>query len=794
MTTADRLERLPRTLAPDAERVSPTTLRSRREFSLGSLLTWLRLDEAFRGCGILSEGRRRLRSMSRRRAVPTTIGLSRLTRGPSLGDGPSRLRALDDRKLVWHCPEDPVVEQVIVPALQQATEFDCMVGFFGGGALRELAAGLATYLLGSTEPLRLLVSPVISEADQESIREGLKKPREVLESSIAAAFQDEVALASALADHTKRCLAYLLAVRRLQMKVVLLKGGAKFHLKEWIFKAKGDVVVLSGSANFTGAALTANVEQLHLLRSWRGSDSLVACDDAVLEFEEYWGNRKPNAVAIDCPLAVREGLVSSYDNANAPTESDYRRALELEGIDQRAGGLTVDKFHPPDGLVWETGKYGHQGRAVRAWEAADRRGILSMATGAGKTIAALVSAWRLYRETRSLLVVIAAPTRPLVTQWGDEVRTFGIDAYMAGKDSRRRRLGAIDRRLTNLELGVSKIQVIIVTNDLLTDREFKSLVGNFRGPSMLIADEVHNLGTRAFLSDPPEYFDYRLGLSATPQRQYDEEGTAGLVDFFGDTVFDFGLKEAIGVCLVPYEYHLHPVSLTDDEVFEYRRLSEQIRKLMQATGGEPRDLDAERLQKLLNRRRLVLENAEGKLAALAAALMEIGPSKLTHTLIYATDKGPSQLERVNALLRDLNVKYHQITASETGDPRLVEATLAAFQRGVLQVLTAKRVLDEGLNVPEIRTAYILASTTVRRQWVQRRGRLLRTCPAIGKSHATIHDFVVLPPPGEPRDDDIKRLVNSELERCDEFTELATNRASKGGPREVLQDIRLRYLI
>ena len=125
---------------------------------------------------------------------------------------------------------------------------------------------------------------------------------------------------------------------------------------------------------------------------------------------------------------------------------------------------------------------------------------------------------------------------------------------------------------------------------------------------------------------------------------------------------------------------------------------------------------------------------------------------------------------------------------------LVDSVIDAFRTGSLKVLTAKRVLDEGINVPEISTAIILASTTTERQWVQRRGRVLRMCSAIDKEYATIHDFLVLPPPGEPKDDDVKRLIQGELFRCYEFTNLARNRASSGGPRDVLQDVRLDYIV
>lgn len=676
-----------------------------------------------------------------------------------------------------------------------------MVGYFGGAALRELSHGLAAYIIKSDQPLRLLVSPVLTEADQEAIRLGVRTPPDALTDAIKAAFTDETALASALAQHTQQCLAYLLATRRLQMKIVLVQN-ATFHLKEWIFRASKDVVVLSGSANFTGQALLGNVERLNLHRSWRDGDSETACRDAVDEFEAYWTNSKPHAVAVDLPVALQKGLIDSYDTTRPPTEADYRKALELEGRLYRSelgssveASANIERFAPPADLVWEAGPFSHQGSAVFGWEGAGRRGILAMATGSGKTITALLCAWRLWREIRRLVVVVAAPTRPLIAQWANECQDFALTPYVAGSQrNRKKRLREIDERLQRIELGERGVEVFIVTNDFLNDAEFRELIDRYQGPLMLIADEVHNLGTGTFVDAPPNQAKYRLGLSATPERQYDPEGSAQLVEYFGNVVFEFSLADAIGVCLVPYDYHLHLVDLSHYELEDYRRLSDRIRSLRLAAGRDPSTEDEELLQLLRNQRRLILEAAEGKLEVLESLLRQGSPAQVQHTLVYATDKDPGQLDAVNDIVRSTGLRFHQITAQETGDSKLVDGVLDTFRSGALKILTAKRVLDEGLNVPEISTAIILASTTVERQWVQRRGRVLRVCPAIGKEHATIHDFLVLPPPGEPKDDDIKQLISGELARCDEFTNLARNRASTDGPLDVLQGVRLEYIV
>lgn len=704
---------------------------------------------------------------------------------------PFSFRTLDARKLKWRLPEDPVADEVLIPGLRAADGFDCMVGFFGGEALRQLAPGLASFISRGSAPMRLLVSPLLTDDDLAGIKAGLTLREELLADAIGAALNDEVALTDALANHTLQCFAYLLAAGRLQMKVVLVVGGI-FHVKEWILRQGEDIVVLSGSANFTGRAITRNIESLHLHRSWRDTDNLDTCTESVAEFELLWRDRKLNATVIDLPTAIADKLLQTYDTSRPPTEEDYARAVE-HAIEAHASDEAGPRFSIPAHLEIDEGPYAHQGRSVRAWEANERRGILSMATGAGKTISALVAAHRLMELAGRLLLVISVPTRPLVTQWAAECIDFGLRPVLAPLLSRDKRLRTVQHVLNNIEFGVTNAEVIVTTNEGLVDAEFDRLLVDFDGQAMLIIDEVHNLGgVQRFVTAPPEWPSARLGLSATPVRQYDAAGTAFLLEYFGDVVFEFGLEDAIGVCLVPYDYHLHPVNLTLGEAERYVGLSEKIRQHVARHGGELR-LDDAQLTMLLNQRRLILETAEEKLATLERLLDNAGPEPIRRTLFYASDKDPRQLTAVNEILRRRRIRAHQITEAETSCGRLMSATMNAFANGVLQALTAKRVLDEGINVPQIDTAYILASTTVEKQWVQRRGRVLRPSPGTGKTHAVIHDFLVLPPPQVSVDHDARRLVEGELARCDEFARLARNRAAPDGPFEITNEARFRYL-
>lgn len=514
------------------------------------------------------------------------------------------------------------------------------------------------------------------------------------------------------------------------------------------------------------------------------------------EFIEVWDGDDDECVVVKLPRAIKEQLLKTYGSGHRPTEIEatelWQRAkrrsneLVLPDVFDDIASPPQTGFRIPEWLSWRDGPFAHQGSAVDAWLATDGRGILAMATGSGKTLTSLVACHELRAQTGPLLIVIAAPYIPLILQWCDEARLFGVEPHnltaAGGPAARRRVIADAGRRLA---LGLSDTEVLVVSHDTLTDPGLASALTRLSVPRVLIADEMHNLGSPGFLNNPPDFFEYRLGLSATPIRQYDPEGTDKLFDFFGPPCFEFSLEDAIGVCLVPYDYHVHRVSLDDEEMEEFRDLSEKIRKLGWKIEA---NIDDVHLDDLLRRRRLIVERARGKIDALAALIDQVPKPDIRYDLIYATDKGPDQLDDANALLRERGLLFHQLTAEETGDRAAVARILDAFQRGEIQVLTAKRVLDEGVNIPEIKRAFILASTTVERQWVQRRGRILRRCDAIGKDHGVIHDFVAMPPNEMVTDADARQLVRAELKRVEEFARLARNYGAVDGPLALLKEM------
>ena len=631
----------------------------------------------------------------------------------------------------------------------------------------------------------MIISPVLRTADWEALESGIKPVGTIVDDLFSRLTLTE----DLIQRHTLRCLTWLIRQERIEIQIALMKDGM-FHPKVWLFHdADDDVLSAHGSSNLTQAGITRNIEQVAIAKSWVNTDGQYITRRLIGEFDGLWSGFNTDCIVVSLTDAARERLVKTYSSATPPQEADlsalYKQAMVVEShTDYSLESRPV--FRIPAWLHYEDGPFAHQGAAVNAWIEAGSHGVLEMATGSGKTITAMICAYRLYEHRRPLLIVVSAPYVPLIQQWRDEILPFGIEPVnLSEANGPRGRAQALRQLRNKLRSGNSEVEAIIVSHSTLADKAFQKEIARFNCVKLLIADEAHNLGSEGFISDPPTVFDYKLGLSATPVRQYDEEGTEALFDFLGPVVFRYGLEEAIGNCLVEYDYFVHEIRLTEDEMDRWHEITARIRANMwrQDESGKP----DEYIKRLLMQRRAILESAENKIIVLREALEREPMPTLKHTLVYASDKRPEQLDAVNGLLNKMGVLFHQVTYEETGDRDKVRRILQSFRDGVIKVITAKRVLDEGVNIPEISKAFILASTTVERQWTQRRGRLLRRCRETGKTHSEIHDFVVLPPE-RMMDAEFSNLAKSELDRVRAFANLARNAGRPDGPQAMIDKL------
>jgi superfamily II DNA or RNA helicase len=676
------------------------------------------------------------------------------------------------RPNLYRLPAQPLDTEILIPAFRQATSVRGAFGWFSAGWIHVLAAGLAVYLTRpEVHPIEFTIAPALFAPERAAVERAILSPEAAaqrIEEEIFRAAQPD---AGALANHAVDCLTWLIAKNRMYLSIAIPIPGANYHPKIWLFSDGLDSVAVRGSANATGRAQEAAIEHMDVDCTWvnptrvRIAEAMVddwaAGEDPVLER------------TVTLPVALRERLLRLAPS-EPPAPADYERAVaRTEKVIMPTPIPHI--FGIPKGLEWRSGKYRHQGEAVDAWESAGRRGILAMATGAGKTIVALIAAYRAWQEHDGpFLLVVSAPTTALVLQWTTECKRFGLSpvtpspSTAAGRDD----LGNTLQRLRSNKPGT--IASLIVTNDTLTKQSF---VETLRHASesisaleiMLVGDEVHTLGIPSFLNAKPEFVELRLGLSATPVRQYDEDGTAQLLSYFGDTVYEFGLDRAINVCLVPYDYFFDVVYLNKDELDKFRSLCDRIAQRVAAGGGF--DPDDKMLQMLLIQRREILENAEAKVDFLRDLLKKIRLPR--YLLVYTSSKNPAQMEAAAQVLDERRIAYSRVTQIESSNKDKLAQILAAFARGNIEVLIAKRILDEGVDIPQAREAILLASSTVEREWIQRRGRLLRQAP--GKTHATIRDVLALPPPQEIHyEDAILSAISRELDRVRAFGRSARN--------------------
>ncbi len=434
----------------------------------------------------------------------------------------------------------------------------------------------------------------------------------------------------------------------------------------------------------------------------------------------------------------------------------------------------------------------YQKQAIASWFANRGRGTLKMATGSGKTIAALAIAAEMYSKIGLQSLIVVCPYRHLVTQWQKQCQQFDLDPVLAFENVRNWQ-SQLATQLYNVRNGNLDFISIITTNSTLISDGFQSQLKYFPDKTLIVGDEAHNLGSPKLEASLPRHIGLRLALSATPERYFDDVGTEAIFDYFGPVLQpELTLADAIALgALVRYQYYPILVHLTDTESRLYSRLTQRIGW---ALSKQKRPDDREDLTALLMQRARIIGSASNKLNA----LREIMKNRLqtTHTLFYCGDgtiedtvSGDSsrQLEKVTQILgSELGYRVNTYTAETPLHKR--EQLRQQFDRGELQGLVAIRCLDEGVDIPTIQTAVILASSSNPRQFVQRRGRILRRAP--DKDRATLFDTVVVPPQCDRETWEVERnLLRKELKRFVEFADLADN---AGEARSQLLDLQQEY--
>lgn len=678
-----------------------------------------------------------------------------------------------DIKEEYRSKVDNVATDFYYPILQSAIQYDRAVGFFSSSSLVVIAQGLLPFVNHGGK-IRILASPKLSEEDIEAIKKGYEK-RKIIEN---AAIRELYEPRDFTESERLSLLANLIADHRLDIRLALIGDYGMYHEKMGIFvDENSDKIAFSGSMNESYTAMSINYESIDTFCSWKTAEQ-NRVNNKAHAFEKLWNNEDKEVQVFEFEK-VKDTLVERYKK---PIESYQDFSEENFKFSEEEEKKTTVGI--PDNITL----HDYQERAIEEWKKRDYVGIFDMATGTGKTYTGIAALCKLCQEKQRIYAVIVCPLKHLVEQWLVDLKAFGINPIVAYGDNKYKDYPRKVRKATfDYNLGAKDFVCILCTLDTFANEKLQTQIAKAKDNVTLIVDEAHNIGAKNYSKLLGNQYRFRLGLSATFERHNDEEGTNTLLDFFGEKCIVYSLEQAIREDkLTPYKYYPVIVTLTDEELKQYNDLSKQIAKNFMTDKHGRRKMN-EKAKKLAIQRARVIAGASEKQDRLKEILQEKYLDE-THILVYCGATKAENVERTEEVRQidsitdmmgnGLGMKVAQFTSKENMTQR--ETIKNEFAMGeTLQALVAIKCLDEGVNIPAIKTAFILASTTNPKEYIQRRGRVLRKYP--GKRYAEIYDFITLPhsldtvnflSQEEMKYD--KALVKKELERAEEFQRLADN--------------------
>jgi superfamily II DNA or RNA helicase len=698
-------------------------------------------------------------------------------------------------------------ERFFNDGLKNSTEFDLKLGYFSSAAISVLAEGFATFI-SKGGYMRLIINHIVSKKDKETINDGVMG--NVIDCADLSNFQYLKSTFDEYQEQFFRCLAYMISKKRIDIRIIKPRGQKGIaHTKTGQFRDGDSITAFTGSANFTISGLFNNIENISIDRS-DSVDVMVQKRIAKQrkDFDAIMSGEKKGIEYLS-PKDLVEAISTNYGDSDIEELLDVEEKLKEYKRGKKADNLqnqwmaAEERTEIEPHFPYPTGPREYQKKAFDSWKKS-QCGLFNMATGTGKTLTSLNCLLQIYKQFGYYKAIILVPTVTLVEQWEKECRKFDFQHVVKVCSKNKDWKGEIDRLTMkeNFNPTNSPVNYVVISTyaSFARDNVFHDLM-SLSKKCLLIADEAHNMGSKRILDridSVGERFKRRIGLSATPERQFDEKGNKELRRFFNSEdkyTFVFSMEEAIkNKFLCEYYYFPHVVRLCDDEMYEYMNISEKLGKIYRYNGGYL-DLDDEIVRALLLKRRRIIHKARNKQDAFKNIIEERYKEKgnLKYTLVYVPeglkpDSIADVYDNSDVVEDDMEAdklidEYTQIVmnVSNTTTVRKFvsgqknrEAILEDFENGDLEVLTSMKCLDEGVDVPRSELAIFCASTGNPRQFIQRRGRILRTHKE--KKYAYIHDLVVVPDIGaDCVDYDMERkLILSELKRVRDFASLSRN--------------------
>lgn len=690
-------------------------------------------------------------------------------------------------KTVYRTGDDDLYHGFYRPVLERSVRYDRAVGFFSSEILSINLKGLSQ-ILRNKGKMRLIIGNPLTDDEYKAIRNH--------ENNIVDDYIDR--LITMIDDEEKyprlQILSYLLYSGSLEIKFALRRQGM-YHEKIGIaYDKSNNCIVFQGSANETPSALmeSLNSECLSVYKSWDNQVFSAYGMEYVKAFDNLWLDRQRDTIVLDVLSKHYAKIHQSIQNKS----KERRKAIDIDKIRQELvaqedmSEITIENRNTPTLPKYiNNSKFSirnHQQEALRLWAKNDYKGILHHSTGSGKTITSIYAITRLFEEKQKrnqpLICIISVPYIDLAKQWIAELKNFNISPVECF-DGKHKWKDSLERNLSLFFAKRLNFLCLLVVNKTLISDDFQHLIRQIPADHLfLIGDECHRHSANGIYHALPDA-RFRLGLSATPFQDDDDVGQLfpniakdRLLSYYEQIVHEYSLEDAIldGV-LTPYNYHITPVYLTEEEQLRYDELSEIITKIIVESGGKLSQSEQDRLMINTSERSRLLGRASNKLIKLKEIISKTPVHQRDFSLFYvgegkSDDENTKVIDEVSKILQEHRWKTAQFIGQTSGLER--KEILESFKLGIIQSLVAMKVLDEGIDVPACRTAYILASSKNPRQYVQRRGRVLRKFK--GKDRADIYDFVTLPNPSI-HSEYAKKLINSEFERIRDFKFLAMNK-------------------
>jgi len=673
-------------------------------------------------------------------------------------------------KIKYDSDQDNILENFYIPVLENSISYKRIAGFFSSTSLSLAARGIFG-LAKNGGKMQLITSSYFSNDDLQIIKNHVKTKNEILLDN----FQKELSqLHDVLKKDHLKALGWMLANNLLEIKIVdilnqdndIISGEHQkklgmLHMKVGIFYDGKNMVSFSGSINESATGWLYSVEEIKVFKDWNEGQQDYVIED-LSQFEKYWNNRGKRSRTYDLPSAVKNELIKI-----APQKLDELNMIPAMSKPTITISNQIEKKQLRE----------HQIEAINAWKANEYKGIFAMATGSGKTITALFAA---ELSPKSTITIICVPTIPLVSQWESEIHSFDkTAAIIIGGTPKSNWDELLGPKLApyRLESDTGKFEkrtYIICTNFTASNSDFVNMWNDIPSENIqLIADEVHHLGADVFQNVFKINASRRLGLSATPVRQWDDEGNHVILNYFDKTVHEYDIKNAIyDGYLAHYTYHPLFASMNQEEFQEYYALSKEIgqefakHKTKEKEAGIKLPL-SKYLKKLLEDRALIKKKTQDKINVFRNWCNEINQNQI---LAFCEDT--EQMNEIIEILNQSGKKYVKYKSDMSSSQK--QQSLKIFKDGDTEIMLAIRCLDEGLDVPDCAACIIVSSSTSIREFVQRRGRVLRTTDR--SKIANVYDIIVIPPDDflPEQESAAHSMINSEMERVKIMADSADN--------------------